>query len=315
MNQKDDASEWYNRHRPTLFKHVVGQDEAVASLKRMLESGVPHALLFSGPSGAGKTTLARIMRAKMNCGDSDFVDMNAASARGIDTVREIESQYRLRPWSGDCRVWLIDECHRLTQDSQSAMLKMLEDPPPHAYFFLATTDPQKLLKTILTRVTEIKVRSLSPEGIKEVLVRVGENYGVPLPDALLDVIVKVSDGSARKAVNLFQQTAGLGEEEAVKFVLDQDAAEVSESLARILTDPKASRGQKWDRVREFLKTTTQDPEEIRWGILGYARAILLNSPDGKRADFCYRLICAFETNLYDSKHAGLAARCYEFLGK
>jgi len=137
---------------------------------------VPHTLLFSGPPGCGKTTLARILRKKLNCGKYDFSEVNCADFRGIDMVRDIRSHLQQAPISGDCRVWLIDEAHKLSNDAQNAFLKMLEDTPNHVYFFLATTNPQKLLKTIRTRCTEVVVKSLGDKNMEELIddVIVGE---------------------------------------------------------------------------------------------------------------------------------------------
>jgi len=315
MSENNGVSEWYRKHRPRLFKHVVGQGEAAASLQKMLKEGVPHALLLAGPSGTGKTTLARIMKAKMGCDDADFADLNAASARGIDTVREIEACCRMRPMAGACRIWLIDECHKLTSDAQTALLKVLEDPPGHAYFFLATTDPGKLLKTILTRCTEVKVRPLDADGIRETLARVAAAEGVTVPESVIDAIAQAADGSARKAVNLLQQAAGLEEKQALQIVLSQDVKEASESLAKVLFDFKATRKDKWDRVRAILKQDGLDPEDVRRGVLGYARSVLLNSPTGRRADFAYDVIFLFEDSFYNSGAAGLAKCCYVILGK
>src|SRR5690606_3369465 len=108
---------------------------------------IPHAMLFTGPSGCGKTTLARILRVKLRCSDNDFQEINAADFRGIDSIRSMRQQVGAAPLGGDSRIWLIDEAHSMTADAQNAFLKLLEDTPRHVYFFLATTDPQKLKKT------------------------------------------------------------------------------------------------------------------------------------------------------------------------
>jgi len=143
-----DAVELYRKYRPTKFSQVLGQREAIATLANMgKRRAVPHCLLFTGPSGVGKTTLIRILREKLGCKEHDYVEINAAEARGIDTIRDIQRRLTLSPLSGRCRVWAIDECHRLTTDAQSALLKILEDTPPTAYFMLATTEPNKLLTT------------------------------------------------------------------------------------------------------------------------------------------------------------------------
>lgn len=110
-NKKNEATEFYRKYRPNEFKQVLGQPQAVSVLEKMLEEGcIPHALMFSGPSGTGKTTLARVLRLKMACGDADFVEINCGSEGGIDTIRKIKNRISASPISGSCRIWLLDEC-------------------------------------------------------------------------------------------------------------------------------------------------------------------------------------------------------------
>jgi DNA polymerase-3 subunit gamma/tau len=164
--------EFHLSQRPTTFGEVVGQPRAVAQLTQMgRDDRRPHLLLFVGPSGCGKTTLARIVRRKLRCGEADFMEVNAANNRGIDMVRDIEQRIGLAPIDGDCRVWLIDEAHALTPDAQGAFLKILEEPPSHVYFMLATTDPQKLKPTIRTRATEIVVYPVPPDDLAGLCLR------------------------------------------------------------------------------------------------------------------------------------------------
>ena len=156
------SKELYKKHRPKNLKRVFGQSVAIGTLKPLIEAKqVPHSLLLTGPSGCGKTTLARILVKELKCAKADFMEVNCADFRGIDTVRDIRTRMMQAPIGGDCRVWLIDEAHMLTSAAQTAFLKMLEDTPDHIYFFLATTHPQKLLKTIKTRCTEIKLKEMT----------------------------------------------------------------------------------------------------------------------------------------------------------
>ena len=139
-----EATELYRKYRPTSFKQVVGQEEAIRTLTELgKRKAIPHAILFTGPSGVGKTTLARILQRKLKCVGNDFVEMNAANDRGVGIIRSIQNKVGLAPMLGSCRIWLMDEAHQLTSDAQSAFLKLLEDTPSHVYFMLATTDPQK----------------------------------------------------------------------------------------------------------------------------------------------------------------------------
>jgi DNA polymerase-3 subunit gamma/tau len=165
--------ELYHKYRPKNFGRVVGQEESVALLKDFLDRGeFPHTTLFVGPSGCGKTTLARICRDKLGCSDANFVEVNAADDRGIDLPRRLARQAPLAALGGGVRIWLIDEVHQLTSAAQDSFLKLLEDTPEHVYFMLATTDPQKLKKTILTRSTEIKLSLLPAKQVEFLVTKV-----------------------------------------------------------------------------------------------------------------------------------------------
>lgn len=307
--------ELYKKHRPGKLETVVGQQGAVASLAKMFQRGdVPHALLLTGPSGCGKTTIGRIVKKHLECGDQDYTEINSADFKGIDMVREIRKQMHLAPISGDVRIWLIDEAHKLTNDAQNALLKILEDTPSHAYFLLATTDPQKLLKTIHTRCSEVKLSPLSAAELVKLVKRVIDKEGLDVREDVVDEIVDAADGSARKALVILQQVAGLPAEEQLKAIqtttFNKDAAL---DLARLLvTKPQAG----WADCASILRSLKdEDPEGIRYCVLGYARSCLVGSenrpPVTKLVQRAFRVIDVFSSNFYDSKQAGLAAACYE----
>jgi DNA polymerase-3 subunit gamma/tau len=161
----NQVTELYRKYRPKSFRGIVGQDTAVDTLRGWLEkSKVPHAILFTGNSGCGKTTLARILAKKLNClPPRDLVEINAADFNGIDTVREIRRAASSGSIMGReySRCWIIDEGQQLSTAAQQGLLKLLEEAPAYAYFFLCTTDPQKIIPTIKNRCSEIKINSVS----------------------------------------------------------------------------------------------------------------------------------------------------------
>ena len=299
--------ELYKRYRPKTLSDVVGQRGAVESIQTMLDNDdVPHAVLFSGPSGCGKTTLVRILTKSIGCSKYDFTEMNSASLRGIDDVRSIQNVVERSPMKGDCRVWIIDECHRMTSDAQSALLKTLEDPPAHAYFFLCTTEPSKMIRTVRTRCMDIKVNSITDSDLKTILENVCKKEKKKLPTNVLEKIVESSSGSARQAVVYLQQVMGLNSASAMLEALVPEAVQQQGiDIARAIFSKK-----KWIDVTKMLKEITEDPEGIRRIVLGYARTILL-SGNVNKARKAIQVIEAFGEPFFNSGDAGLAAACFE----
>ena len=138
----------YRKYRPTSFKDVVGQPQVRRALEGALASGsMAHAYLFAGSRGTGKTSVARIFARAAGVGDSDLYEIDAASNRGIDDIRALREQVHTLPFGSPYKCYIIDECHSLTKDAYNALLKTLEEPPPHALFILATTELEKVPET------------------------------------------------------------------------------------------------------------------------------------------------------------------------
>lgn len=313
--EANGVTEWYRKHRPQTLEEVVGQSKAVAELQRYLDQDeVPHALLLSGPSGCGKTTLARILARELGVGDIDLIEMNAADTRGIDTIRDLQKTMRLRPFSeSGKRVLLLDEAHRLTGDAQSALLKCLEEAPEHAYYFLATTEPARLLKTIQTRCTEIKVGLLSEEELVDVVAgtvdKELDSADYP-PTEILEKIAEIADGSARKAVVLAQQVAGLRTaEEQMEFLEAADVRVAAIDICRLLIK-KAS----WDELKKVIKKVEEngfeEPEGLRYLILSYAKSVAMGKSKPGRE---LLILQVFRDNWWSCAKTGLVACCLEVL--
>lgn len=324
------SKEIYKRYRPKTLKGVIGQDDAVRTLQKLIDSKkLPQAILFTGPSGCGKTTLARIIKTEVKCGDHDYFEINSADFRGIDMVRDIRKYAPLAPMSGESRVWVIDEAHKLTGDAQEAILKILEDTPRKVYIILCTTNGQKLISAIHTRCTEIRCKGLSNSDLSKVLNRAIDRDQIKVSAEIVKEIMARSEGSARKALVILQQIAGLPESEQrsaiIATTLDGDLA-YKLGIAVVYQGFPDKDGKwkpaRWDDVAELLrKLADSDAEGVRYIALGVAKNALIGKPEGEGQKAsapkpryfmqAYKVIDIFSKNFFDSKHAGLVAACYE----
>ena len=276
----------YRKYRPKSFDEIIGNDTTVEALESILdrEKDLPHAFLFHGPSGCGKTTLARLVAKKLGVSKHDLAEIDSADYRGIDTVRNsIRKQVRLAPMGGACRIWIMDECHQLTKDAQSALLKLLEDTPLHVYFILCTTNPKKLLPTIINRCTAFEVEKLNDKEISKLVVKVVAKEDVDMSLDTISDIAEMADGSARVALVMLDTIIDLPENKmrAALKNISFDDSEVIELCREIM---KGASGGKWPTITKIIKGLQEkDVESIRRAVRGYCRAVLMKENNPKAA--------------------------------
>ena len=204
-------------YRPTSFDDIVSQQHVSSTLKNAIKKNrLAHAYMFCGPRGVGKTTMARVLARTVNEIDHDVdgeslnqtlnvVEIDAASNNSVDDIRDLRERVRIPPQNGRYKIYIIDEVHMLSKSAFNALLKTLEEPPDHVIFIFATTEPHKVLPTILSRVQRFDFKRISVDQIVERLANVAENEGINIDEESLHVIAKKADGALRDALGLMDQ--------------------------------------------------------------------------------------------------------------
>src|SRR3954451_8869058 len=254
----------YRRYRPETFAEVIGQDHVTAPLRNALSNNrVNHAYLFSGPRGCGKTTSARILARAINCekgpiaepcgvcksctdlarggpGSIDVIEIDAASHGGVDDARDLRERAFFAPVESRYKIYIIDEAHMVTTQGFNALLKLVEEPPPHLKFIFATTEPDKVIGTIKSRTFHYPFRLVPPQVLREHLAAICALEGVEVDPLVLPVVVRASGGSVRDALSVLDQLIagagpkGLSYAEAIALLGYTDGAlldEVVDALA------------------------------------------------------------------------------------
>lgn len=245
----------YRMFRPQSFEDVVGQEHVTKTLRNAISKGKQsHAYIFSGPRGTGKTSIAKVFAKAINClersdgepcnecaictgitrgTNSDVIEIDAASNNGVDEIRNIRDKVKYAPSESKFKVYIIDEVHMLTTGAFNALLKTLEEPPAHAIFILATTEPHKIPPTIISRAQRFDFKAISHDEIVERLQFVADNQEIEYDHAALDFIAKASEGGMRDALSIMDQAIAFGDEHLTL----QDALNVTGSVdAQALND-------------------------------------------------------------------------------
>jgi len=294
----------YLKYRPNALTEIEGNREIVITLRGMFKKNeIPHSMLFHGPTGCGKTTLARIVAKELGCAENNLIEIDTAQFRGIDTVRDLRKNIQYTPLGGGIRVYIIDEVHKMTGDAQNAFLKILEDTPKHIYFILCTTDPQSLLPTIKGRCSQFQVQLLSDDDMKSLLTKIAELENDSIEDEIIEQITQDSQGHPRNALQILEQVLSTPKKRRLT-IAQQAAIEQSESIALCRALMKK---QGWSEVKKILQGLKgQDAEGIRRVVIGYASSVLLNTDNAVAG----LILEAFQEPTYNMGFPGIVLACY-----
>ncbi len=263
----------YQDVRPKKLEDFIGHKSLKSSLQGLLKQDkkdTPHTFLFSGDSGCGKTTLARILSSEFGCIDQNIFEYNAANTRGIDSIRDLTDKVAILPMGGTAKAYILDESHQLTKAAQQSLLKVIEDVPEHVYFFFCTTNPENLIKTIRNRCAEYTVGKLRKNDIRLLIVNALAEKDYQLDSDLIEVLMEMSDGTPRSTLVSLEKVLTIEDvDEAIELLItgSENDSSVMDLAGLILIESKKRKG-KFSIAIELLDELQEAPERIRMSLLG-----------------------------------------------
>jgi DNA polymerase III gamma/tau subunit len=302
----------YEKYRPNSFSKVQGTARHIGKLIESKSNN--HAFLFIGGSGVGKTTVARLIAQFVGASSNTTYEINCGDSNGVDYYRELILSLKYK--SDTPKVFILDEVHKLTTQSQNALLKPLEDISPNTYFILCTTEPQNILPTIMTRCIVKKFPPLTEEQLYSILRDIRNDEGMEIGRDELEKIAKAANGSARRAINILEVVENLPLEERSGEISNaslnvENGAGVAKDLCEILYYNKGSYIELCS-ILSSLRDNKEDPEAMRRFILGYGQNCLLsNSKKRKESNTMIEIMKFFIETTFNTGFPGLVLNCLE----
>lgn len=295
----------YTKYRPQSFEDLFGNITTIKSAKQVLKkaTGKPQTYMISGPSGCGKTTIARIMAKELGCSGRDLTELDVATTRDMATIRNIIDHTKYAPIDSKSKVYILDEAQQYKTDSQNALLKTLEYPPPNVYFFILTTDPDKLIETVKNRCVHWRVNTLDKKAMTALLDKVCAAEDIDLPSNLHYELLISAEHCPRKLLVNLEKISGMIGKETIEDIVEVIKG-VSEELQRDIGELYNSiwRGEKWEvAARQVQKWKKKETDVLRT-MLSYMGGVLLRSGDYRDALIIRETMDAFRiiTQPYNS---------------
>lgn len=286
-----NASVLHIAYRPGTFKEVIGQAAAIKSLVGVLNRDGAHTFLFCGPSGVGKTTLARIAARYLHCEDQDINEIDGATHTGIDAMREVQLTSQYQPLGkSETRVMLVDECHQLSKAAWTSMLKATEEPPAHVYWIFCTTEPTKVPAAIKTRAHTITLKLVPDKELGALYDKVCMAEGIDLHGDVGDLVIKEARGSPRQMlVNLEACRDAVTKREAAELLRTALETDATIELCRYL-----SNGGTWGKGMVIMeKLRGENPEGVRIVVSNYFATAAMGAKSDREALHFLSILDAF----------------------
>jgi DNA polymerase-3 subunit gamma/tau len=283
----------YTKYRPDKWDDVIGQGAAVKSLRNIIKRGDAQAFILVGPSGTGKTTLARIAAHEVGCSDEALLEVNAAKNTGIDDMRKVAEVLRYEPFGeSKRRAIILDEAHRLSAQAWDSLLKDIEEPPDHIVWFLCTTNAAKLPKTIKTRCATVTLKAVNDKDLTALADDIAEREMPQMPEGVIDVCVQQADGSPRQLLMNMAACADIDTTKAARRVLE--AAHQSDEI-RSLCQSLLKR-ESWNKTAGILaRLADEPPEGVRIVVMNYMASVIRNTKSESQVKHCLHIMDSFCT--------------------